>query len=102
MSWQVRLQQCSCDHGKSHQSVMPLQAYFDAACQFTGEVNILVNNAGITRDNLAMRMKDEEWDDVLNVNMTATMTLCRFSFAHNDESALGAYYQYFLDCWRNG
>ena len=50
---------------------------FDAACQFTGEVNILVNNAGITRDNLAMRMKDEEWDDVLNVNMTATMTLCR-------------------------
>ena len=50
---------------------------FDYACQFTGEVNILVNNAGITRDNLAMRMKDEEWDDVLNVNMTATMTLCR-------------------------
>ena len=50
---------------------------FDAACQFTGEVNILVNNAGITKDNLAMRMKDEEWDDVLDVNMTATMILCR-------------------------
>ena len=50
---------------------------FEAASQFTGEVNILVNNAGITRDNLAMRMKDEEWDDVLAVNMTATMILCR-------------------------
>ena len=50
---------------------------FDAASQFTGEVNILVNNAGITKDNLAMRMKDEEWDDVLAVNMTATMILCR-------------------------
>ena len=50
---------------------------FEAASQFTGEVNILVNNAGITRDNLAMRMKDEEWDDVLDVNMTATMILCR-------------------------
>ena len=50
---------------------------FEAASQFTGEVNILVNNAGITKDNLAMRMKDEEWDDVLAINMTATMILCR-------------------------
>lgn len=50
---------------------------FDEATAATGEVNILVNNAGITRDNLAMRMKDEDWDDVLEVNMTATMTLCR-------------------------
>jgi len=50
---------------------------FEEATAATGEVNILVNNAGITRDNLAMRMKDEDWDDVLEVNMTATMTLCR-------------------------
>ena len=50
---------------------------FEEATAATGEVNILVNNAGITRDNLAMRMNDEDWDDVLEVNMTATMTLCR-------------------------
>ena len=49
----------------------------DKATAFTGAVNILVNNAGITRDNLAMRMKDEEWDDVLAVNMTASMILSR-------------------------
>ncbi|MGC6537401.1 MAG: 3-oxoacyl-[acyl-carrier-protein] reductase [Candidatus Puniceispirillaceae bacterium] len=49
----------------------------DRATAFTGAVNILVNNAGITRDNLAMRMKDEEWDDVLAVNMTASMILSR-------------------------
>lgn len=42
-----------------------------------GQISILVNNAGITRDNLAMRMKDEEWDEVLNVNMTAAMTIAR-------------------------
>ncbi len=42
-----------------------------------GPISILVNNAGITRDNLAMRMKDEEWDDVLAVNLTASMLLCR-------------------------
>lgn len=54
-----------------------VEALFAKASEFTGAVNILVNNAGITRDNLAMRMKDEEWHDVISVNMTATMRLCR-------------------------
>ncbi|MAA50907.1 MAG: 3-oxoacyl-[acyl-carrier-protein] reductase [Gammaproteobacteria bacterium] len=40
-------------------------------------ISILVNNAGITRDNLMMRMKDEEWDDVLEVNMNASMMITR-------------------------
>ena len=42
-----------------------------------GPVNILVNNAGITRDGLLMRMRNEDWDDVLEINMTASMILCR-------------------------
>ena len=42
-----------------------------------GPIAILVNNAGITRDGLLMRMKDEDWDDVLEVNLTASMILCR-------------------------
>jgi 3-oxoacyl-[acyl-carrier protein] reductase len=42
-----------------------------------GDIAILVNNAGITRDNLFMRMKDEEWDEVIAVNLTATFVLCR-------------------------
>jgi len=40
-------------------------------------LDILVNNAGITRDGLLMRMKDDDWDSVLEVNMTASMSLCR-------------------------
>lgn len=40
-------------------------------------VDILINNAGITRDNLMMRMKDEEWDLVLAVNLTAAFHLSR-------------------------
>jgi 3-oxoacyl-[acyl-carrier protein] reductase len=40
-------------------------------------VDILINNAGITRDNLLMRMKDEEWDLVLAVNLTAGFKLAR-------------------------
>ncbi len=42
-----------------------------------GSVDILVNNAGITRDNLFMRMSDDEWSSVLDVNLTATMRLCK-------------------------
>lgn len=44
-----------------------------------GQVDILINNAGLTRDNLAMRMKDEEWDAVLNVNLKAGFMLARAS-----------------------
>src|ERR1700748_262973 len=40
-------------------------------------VDLLVNNAGITRDNLFMRMKDEEWDQVIAVNLTAPFRLMR-------------------------
>jgi len=50
----------------------------DAAGDVAGApVGILINNAGITRDGLLMRMKDEDWDDVIEVNMTASMILCR-------------------------
>ena len=38
---------------------------------------ILVNNAGITRDNLLMRMKDEEWDDVINTNLTSAFRMSK-------------------------
>ena len=49
----------------------------DAASVLAGPISILVNNAGITRDGLLMRMKDDDWDSVLEVNMTASMSLCR-------------------------
>ena len=42
-----------------------------------GAIHILVNNAGITRDNLLMRMKDSEWDETMAVNLTAVFRLCR-------------------------
>ncbi|MGE5547550.1 MAG: 3-oxoacyl-[acyl-carrier-protein] reductase [Solirubrobacterales bacterium] len=42
-----------------------------------GSLDILVNNAGLTRDTLVLRMKDEDWDTVLNINLTAAFRLCR-------------------------
>ena len=47
------------------------------AVEILGSVDILVNNAGITRDNLLMRMSDDEWQSVIDINMTATMKLCK-------------------------
>jgi len=48
----------------------------DAESKF-GAVDILVNNAGLTRDGLSMRMKDEDWQQVVDVNMTATFKLAQ-------------------------
>ena len=42
-----------------------------------GSVDILINNAGVTRDNLLMRMSDDEWASVLAINLTSTMRLCK-------------------------
>lgn len=42
-----------------------------------GGLDILINNAGVTRDNLFMRMKDEEWDEVIAINLTAAFHLNR-------------------------
>ncbi|HWN30037.1 MAG TPA: 3-oxoacyl-ACP reductase FabG [Burkholderiales bacterium] len=42
-----------------------------------GEISILVNNAGITRDNLLLRMKDEEWDEIMSINLKSVFRLSR-------------------------
>jgi 3-oxoacyl-[acyl-carrier protein] reductase len=42
-----------------------------------GGLDILINNAGLTRDNLLIRLKDEDWDVVMAVNLTAAFRLCR-------------------------
>jgi 3-oxoacyl-[acyl-carrier protein] reductase len=49
----------------------------DEAIAKLGRLDILVNNAGLTRDNLFMVMKDDQWDEVIAVNLTSTFMLCR-------------------------
>ena len=49
----------------------------DAITAAFGPVDVLVNNAGITRDNLLMRMKSEEWDSVINTNLTSLYRLSK-------------------------
>jgi 3-oxoacyl-[acyl-carrier protein] reductase len=52
-------------------------ALIEAIVRDFGALNILVNNAGITRDTLAMRMKDDDWSAVINTNLSAVFRLSR-------------------------
>jgi 3-oxoacyl-[acyl-carrier protein] reductase len=53
------------------------EAFGKAETALGGKIDILVNNAGITRDTLAMRMKDEDWDAVMQTNLNAVFRLSR-------------------------
>lgn len=54
-----------------------VEATLAAIQQQFGDIAILVNNAGITRDNLLMRMKDEEWDDIMSTNLKSVYRLSK-------------------------
>ncbi|MDB5864889.1 MAG: 3-oxoacyl-(acyl-carrier-protein) reductase [Betaproteobacteria bacterium] len=54
-----------------------IDAALDSIQKQFGAIGILVNNAGITRDNLLMRMKDEEWDDIMATNLTSVYRLSK-------------------------
>jgi len=63
----------ACDLSNAEQ----VEKLVPAAVDSLGKIDILINNAGITRDNLAMRMKDEEWDAVIRVNLESAFRLMR-------------------------
>ncbi|WP_413692846.1 3-oxoacyl-ACP reductase FabG [Psychromonas sp. KJ10-2] len=54
-----------------------IEALFADIKKEFGSVDVLVNNAGITRDNLLMRMKDAEWDDIIGTNLTPIFKLSK-------------------------
>ena len=68
-----RVHVCPCDLADKAQ----VATLIDEAAAKLGRVDILVNNAGLTKDNLFMVMKDEQWDEVIAVNLTSTFMLMR-------------------------
>jgi len=54
-----------------------VEQFFKAVNEEFGAPLILINNAGITRDNLLMRMKDEEWDDIIRTNLSSVYRMCK-------------------------
>ena len=51
----------------------------DAIKELGGDLYCMINNAGITKDNLTLRMKDEEWKDVIDVNLNSVFFMCQFA-----------------------
>jgi 3-oxoacyl-[acyl-carrier protein] reductase len=68
-----RVHVCPCDLANKAQ----VAKLIDEAIAKLGRLDILVNNAGLTKDNLFMVMKDDQWDDVIAVNLTSTFMLMR-------------------------
>jgi 3-oxoacyl-[acyl-carrier protein] reductase len=68
-----RVHALPCDLGDRAQ----VEALIGQAEAALGRVDVLVNNAGLTRDNLALRLKDEDWERVLEVNLGAAFRLSR-------------------------
>lgn len=54
-----------------------VSAFLAAVEKEHGAISILVNNAGITRDNLLMRMKDEEWEEIINTNLSSVYRMAK-------------------------
>ena len=51
----------------------------DASKELGGNIDCIVNNAGITQDNLAIRMNLDEWKNVIEINLTSTFLMCKFA-----------------------
>tara|TARA_B100000035_G_scaffold298240_1_gene291782 strand:- start:619 stop:1356 length:738 start_codon:yes stop_codon:yes gene_type:complete len=51
----------------------------EATSQLGGKLDCIVNNAGITQDNLAIRMSLDEWKNVIDINLTSTFLMCKFA-----------------------
>jgi len=61
----------------------------EEAIKTFGKIDILVNNSGITRDNLMMRMSEEEFDSVINVNLKGTWNMCKHITRHMMKNRTG-------------
>ena len=71
-----------------------VEALIDSAAKEFGPISLLVNNAGITRDQLLMRMKDEDWQAIIDTNLTSVYRTSKAVMRGDDEGAQGPHHQY--------
>ncbi len=56
-----------------------IEEFIDKVHSNMNGLDILINNAGLTKDNLSLRMKNEEWQKIIDINLTSTFYLCKFA-----------------------
>ena len=71
--YEARFKSIQCDLSDDVQ----IKKLVEESNKFYGSTNILINNAGITKDNLFLRMKDDEWNDVININLNSNYKLTK-------------------------
>lgn len=71
--YEDRFKGIQCDLSDDEQ----LKRLVEASNKYYGSTDILINNAGITKDNLFLRMKDDEWNDVININLNSNYKLTK-------------------------
>ena len=62
-----------------------IEEFIDDVTLELGGLDVLINNAGVNNDNLSLRMKDEEWNKVIDINLTSTFLLSKNAIKKNDE-----------------
>ena len=72
-NYKERLNCIKCDFSDLDQ----IEEMVNSANNYYGHTSILINNAGITKDNLFLRMKDEEWSNIININLNANYKLTK-------------------------
>lgn len=55
-----------------------IEEFIELICKKLGNLDVLINNAGIVQDNLAIRMADEDWKKVIDLNLTSTFLMCKY------------------------
>ena len=55
-----------------------IQEFIEKIFSELNGIDVLINNAGINRDNLSLRLSEEEWKKVIDVNLTSTFLTCKF------------------------
>ena len=67
-----------------------------------GAVDVLINNAGITRDNILVRMKEEEWDDIINTNLSSVYRMSKAVLRGMLKKRSGTNYFNYFSGWCHG